>query len=71
MARKRTKAKARTKAKKKSATLSLRITPEIKSAARRLARGGSRSINSLVEFLIRQEAERIEKKSRPRRKTKK
>jgi hypothetical protein len=67
MARKKT----GTAAKKKSATLSLRITPEIKAVARRLARGGSRSLNSLVEFLIRQEAERIEKKSRPRRKAKK
>jgi predicted HicB family RNase H-like nuclease len=56
MARKKT----GTAAKKKSATLSLRITPEIKAVARRLARGGSRSLNSLVEFLIRQEAERIE-----------
>ena len=66
MARKKT----GTSAKKKSATLSLRITPEIKAVARRLARGGSRSLNSLVEFLIRQEAERLGTKRRPRAKAK-
>jgi hypothetical protein len=63
-------AKAKTK-KKKSATLSLRLTPALKTTARGLARRGRRSLNSLIEFLIRQEAERIEKKSRPRRKAKK
>jgi len=47
------------KKQRKSATLSVRITPELKSMARRLARGGRRSLNGLVEFLIRQEAERL------------
>ena len=63
-------AKAKTM-KKKSATLSLRLTPALKTKARGLARRGRRSLNSLIEFLIRQEAERIEKKSRPRKKAKK
>jgi predicted HicB family RNase H-like nuclease len=63
-------AKAKTR-KKKSATLSLRLTPALKTKARGLAHRGRRSLNSLIEFLIRQEAERIEKKSRPRKKAKK
>jgi hypothetical protein len=62
---------AKAKAKKKSATVSLRLTPAVKAKARGLARRGSRSLNSLIEFLIRQEAERIEKKSRPRKQSKK
>jgi hypothetical protein len=59
------------KSKRKSATLSLRLTPAVKAMARGLARRGSRSLNSLIEFLIRQEATRIEKKSRPRKRSKK
>lgn len=59
------------KKQRKSATLSVRITPELKSMARRLARGGRRSLNGLVEFLIRQEAERIAgPRPRPRPKAK-
>ena len=65
------KPKAAKDSKRKSTTLSLRLTPEIKAAARRLASGGRRSLNGLVEFLIRKEAERLEKKVRPRRKSKK
>jgi predicted HicB family RNase H-like nuclease len=61
----------KTAGKKKSTTLSLRLTPALKTKARGLARRGRRSLNSLIEFLIRQEAERIEKKSRTRRKAKK
>lgn len=57
--------------KRKSATLSLRLTPEIKAVARRIAGRGRRSLNGLVEFLIKKEAERIEKKTRPRGKRKK
>ena len=71
MAKKKTKAKTRPKPRKKSATLSLRLTPEIKAVASRLASGGRRSLNGLVEFLIKKEAERIEKKTRPRGKRKK
>ncbi len=61
---------ARKKVKPKSATLSLRVTPELKSLARRLASGGRRSLNGLVEFLIRQEAERLGAGRRPRPKAK-
>lgn len=68
-------AKAKTRSKsakrKKSASLSLRLTPEIKAVASRLAARGRRSLNGLVELLIKKEAERIEKKSRLRPKTKK
>jgi hypothetical protein len=55
--------KRKAKPRKKSATLSLRLAPELKAVARRLARGGRRSLNGLVEFLIRQEAERLAAKS--------
>ena len=72
MAKKKTKSrnKTKTKPKKKSTTLSLRLTPEIKAVARRIAGRGRRSLNGLVEFLIKKEAERIEKKTRPRTKAK-
>jgi predicted HicB family RNase H-like nuclease len=68
MAKKKTKSKnkTKTKPKKKSATLSLRITPEIKAVASRLAGRGRRSLNGLVEFLIKKEAQRLADKERPR-----
>jgi hypothetical protein len=64
--RSKTKTKAKTKAKKKSTTLSLRLTPEIKAVARRIAGRGRRSLNGLVEFLIKKEAQRLADKDRPR-----
>ena len=68
MAKKKTKSKSKTKTKpkKKSATLSLRLTPEIKAVARRIAGRGRRSLNGLVEFLIKKEAQRLADKDRPR-----
>ncbi|MEX0591229.1 MAG: hypothetical protein WD207_09085 [Xanthobacteraceae bacterium] len=59
--------------KKKSkwiATLNLRITPEIKAVACRLARGGRRSVTTLIEFLIMEEAKKMSAKPPARTKAK-
>jgi hypothetical protein len=47
---------------RKDATLSLRINPDIKRKAIRLARRGRRTVGALVEYLIEQELKAEQRK---------
>jgi hypothetical protein len=56
---------------RKSASINLRLDPALKAKAEKLATATQRSISKLIEFLIRQEAEKISssaKTRKPRRK---